>query len=767
MGRQQQGQRDRSSSGASDLLNFHFSTAPPAPQRHGNNNHSNNNRRNNQHNQRRHDRSAARRKPNAHLFNLHSSADHAFVIKRHGLKQQQYSLSGCDEPVSWESVCLVKYHVPTDPKATICPICLENPVCARITKCGHFYCLSCLLRHVQVHAQSNPYAHVKCPCCAVPLHLPDLRPVLLTTSLPPKLHQRMKLVKLHRTKDCPSPYIPRPEAFKRSSHHAAPCVTDADAPFCRFNYVDPILYQEHLVTNKVELEMELADLAKRQQQIQRMHPHQQKFHRHQAEVEGIFLTTSLDMVKKEVQKAIDEFEQEKEAADSYSSVGSGVYQQQPHHLVASNYEWSVRSQAAAIQEENRGRHRGNSIGSASNSLQLSASYDYSTDGESTAHDDERCRGESVGSEGESESHRYRGDSIGSYASADGQNSEAAAGNDDNIGEVPLSPSQKKQSNHRGGKRNNKPRKNHSFPQASMYMDNEGSTHFYQCEDGQLCFLSRFNMSCLLSDFSAKVPDQEDLRSGKTLNFWQQRRLLPLPDSVEGEIVEIENIQLTEEMRKRMPFLAHLPLYTDIRFLEIDLNNLLSMETKNKFKADFEKRRKRRQSRVKAEKREDKMARKQELERINELKARTRQIDPDDEFFQISPPPEDPLDLSSEAFGPAISGNPSGGGPRAAAAPTSSFSFSNITQSGGAFPALSTNSEANFPSLGSSAPPKTKPAPPVPTWGSPARPKAPAAVSPNNGPGFAEKKPPAPGPRKKSKGKKIVLFSSGGHRGSGF
>lgn len=521
------------------------------------------------------------------------------------------------------------------------------------------------------------------------------------------------------------------------------------------------------MTNKVELEMELADLTKRQQQIQKMHPRQQKFHRHQAEVEGIFLTTSLDMVKKEVQKAIDEFEQEKEASDSYSSAGSGVYQQQPHHLVASNYEWSVRSHANATKEEKQGRYRGNSIGPASDSLQQSASYDHSTDGESSAHDEDPCRGDSIGSEGESETHRYRGDSIGSHASADGQNSQTSASHDDNIGEAPLSPSQKKRSNQRGGKRNNKPRKNQSFPHTSMYMDDEGSTHFYQCEDGQLCFLSRFNMSCLLSDFSAKVPDQEALSSGKALNFWQQRRLLPLPDFVEGEIVEIENIQLTEETRKRMPFLAHLPLYTDIRFLEIDINNLLSMETKNKFKADFEMRRKRRQSRVKAEKREDKIARKQEMERINELKARTRQIDPNDEFFQVSPPPEDPLDLSSEAFGPAISGNPGGGGPRPAAAPTSSFSFSNITQSGGAFPALNTNSEANFPSLGASAPPKTKPAPSVPSWGSPARPKAPAAVSPISAPGFAEKKPAAPGPKKKSKGKKILLFSSGGHRGSGY
>ena len=167
MGRQQ-GQR--SSSGA-DLLNFHFSSGPPPQQqqnsgrrRNNNNQHHYNNH--NYNNRRRNQQSSARRKPNSNMFNLHSSADHAFVITRHGLKQQQYSFSGSDEGVSWESVRMVKYLVSSEQG---CPICLDDMVCARITKCGHAYCLPCLLRHVQVHAQSNPYAHVKCPCCAVPL----------------------------------------------------------------------------------------------------------------------------------------------------------------------------------------------------------------------------------------------------------------------------------------------------------------------------------------------------------------------------------------------------------------------------------------------------------------------------------------------------------------------------------------------------------------------------------------------------------------------
>jgi hypothetical protein len=748
----QQGQRDRSHSG-SDLLNFHFSTAPPPQHQQQQHQQHHNSRRRNQHNnsnkfqhrKQQQNRSEPRRKPNSHMFDLHSSADHAFILARHGLKQQQYSFSGSDEGVSWESVRMVRYLVPSEQaEDTCCPICLDTMTCARITKCGHAYCLPCLLRHIQVHAEHNPYTHVKCPCCGVALHVTDLRPVVLATSLPPRLRQRMKLVKLHRTKDCPCPYLPLPEAPKRSSSHAAPCMTDVDAAYSRFNYLDPTTYQTHLVSNKVELEMELSNIAK-----QPKNPLQ----RQQAEVEAIFLTSSLDLVKREIQKSTEEFEQETTLAESYASVGSGVYQEQPNHLIASNYEFTIPPMKQEPQQR-----------------QIS---DGQAGGDDPDYDSGRFRGESMGSEGDSLTQRYRGDSIGSY------DSQSHSHSVDGSETAPLSPSEK-----RGAKE----RKKHEFPKASMYLDNEGSTNFYQSEDGQLCFLSRFNMNCLLSDFSPKVPEVP--QSSTPLRYWEQRKLLPLPDTVEGEILEIETVHLNPEMRKRMPFLAHLPLYIDIHFVELNLNRLLSMDTKKKFKADFEKRRKRRQSRLKAEKREVRIARKKEEERINELKARMQQIDPNDEFFRVSAPPE-PVDLTGEAFGPAISGTHTNDGtPRSAVAIAAAarnnnpgFSFSNVCQTGAS---SLVNAEINFPSLGSTPPSRrtTQPAAAAPVWGSPpraspvnasaAKPQVkstwgstPPSLKPIAGPNVTElsKQQPVPGPKKKSKGKKIVLFSTGGQRGT--
>jgi len=111
------------------------------------------------------------------------------------------------------------------------------------------------------------------------------------------------------------------------------------------------MYQEHLMTNKVELETELSNLAARRQQIQKMHPRHQNFHMNQAEVEGIFLNSSLDLVRKEAQKALEDFEQEQELAKAYSEGGSGVYQNQPAHLIASNYEFTTLPQSQQQQQQ--------------------------------------------------------------------------------------------------------------------------------------------------------------------------------------------------------------------------------------------------------------------------------------------------------------------------------------------------------------------------------------------------------------------------------
>ena len=227
------------SAAASELLNFHFASAPAQqretqPRRQGDRNRTHDQQRYQRSEQ---DRMSARRKASSQMFPLHSSASHAFSLTRKS--KQGYSFKGCDTAVSWENVRTVKYLAPAtgdrnaaDSQET-CPICLDTFTCARITKCGHCFCLPCLMRHNHTSVADNAAIGVKCPCCALAIHVDDIRPVIIESVMTPHVQARIKLVKLHRTKDCPAPYLPQRGQWKHSAPHALPGMTDQDARYSR------------------------------------------------------------------------------------------------------------------------------------------------------------------------------------------------------------------------------------------------------------------------------------------------------------------------------------------------------------------------------------------------------------------------------------------------------------------------------------------------------------------------------------------------------
>lgn len=596
------------------------------------------------------------------MFHLHSSASHAFFLTR--LSKQGYSFSGPDEAVLWDRVRVVKYlALPNqEGQGETCPICLDNFTCARITKCGHCYCLPCLLRHLHTSTATNPNVAVKCPCCGLPVHLDDIRPVQIESVQPTKAQTSLRLVKLHRVKECYAPYLPRQDQSKHCSSHMAPIMTDPDAAYSRFNYVDPPTFHALLSTN----EKDLTDYSREVQSDG---------------IELFFAQMALERVRNELAQALRELEDEEARAEQYALPTSGMYQPIPESLFCKPLD----EQKTDFQMDSQ----------ASESSQ-------------------RFRGESIGSESDSSTRLGRPHRVGSIDSADSTT------------------------------RSKRERRLPNL-QASAYLE-DGSYQFYQSEDGQLCFLSKFNMNCLTTEFSTSKPDDPTPPGATSL---QLRKLRSLPDYVEGRVVEIESVHLTQELRKRMPFLAHLPVHTDVLFVELDLSRILSDETKAKMKGEFEKRRRRRKSKKEAEKRADKASKLKEEERINELKARMQRIDPNDAFF-FAPDPTPPL---SEDFGPSISTNDT-------AAPNNppTLSFSSVI----ATPSSMAMTEEAFPSLGVPAPTNDTEA--QPTWGrgwhasnAPAK-NVGEVVPSSTGDGRRGKKP---------KGKKVVLFSTGGHRGQGY
>jgi hypothetical protein len=264
------------------------------------------------------------------------------------------------------------------------------------------------------------------------------------------------------------------------------------------------------------------------------------------------------------------------------------------------------------------------------------------------------------------------------------------------------------------------------------------------------------MNCLRSEFSVSRPDEELVQ--QKLRQGRRRKLQPLPDTVTGKVLDVERVHLTPDLRQRYRFLSHLPVYSDICFVEISLGNVLSKETKKVFRKEFQKRKQARMNRLNAERREDERTRRKEEARINELKSRMQRIDPDDEFFHHSPVLPETVPTGDE-FGPAISS--SGGDSttttspvrvQAAGVPEAGISFSQICRSGQDFPnAQSAPTDYNFPALGSTPPSRTAPPPPI--WG-----RSPPKQDPTTAVEDKKKSP---------KGKNIVLFSTGSHRGGSY
>lgn len=75
-----------------------------------------------------------------------------------------------DKLVDWEQIHLV--YLPSH-ESPNCPICLYTPVAAKMTRCGHIFCWSCILHYLHL----SDKAWRKCPICHEAVHQNDLKSV--------------------------------------------------------------------------------------------------------------------------------------------------------------------------------------------------------------------------------------------------------------------------------------------------------------------------------------------------------------------------------------------------------------------------------------------------------------------------------------------------------------------------------------------------------------------------------------------------------------
>ncbi|KAI9028288.1 hypothetical protein CLU79DRAFT_559401 [Phycomyces nitens] len=99
------------------------------------------------------------------------NANFRFVVR--ASSDYQVYLADPDMILDWQSIeqVVITATIPS------CPICLSSPVtAARITKCGHIFCLPCVLHYFALRENTRKQWH-KCPICWDAMYLKDLKNV--------------------------------------------------------------------------------------------------------------------------------------------------------------------------------------------------------------------------------------------------------------------------------------------------------------------------------------------------------------------------------------------------------------------------------------------------------------------------------------------------------------------------------------------------------------------------------------------------------------
>ncbi|KAL8805786.1 MAG: hypothetical protein Q9200_005286 [Gallowayella weberi] len=149
------------------LMNF---VLPPRPPNHSHLNHARNTRRN----------------PTWGLGSGYHAADKAryihanyrFIVNPQG----DYRAQALDADIHLDWAVVLQILASSQSQAASCPICLSHPVAPRMAKCGHIFCLPCLLRYMHSTDETGSYPEKrprwkKCPICWDSVYLSETRPV--------------------------------------------------------------------------------------------------------------------------------------------------------------------------------------------------------------------------------------------------------------------------------------------------------------------------------------------------------------------------------------------------------------------------------------------------------------------------------------------------------------------------------------------------------------------------------------------------------------
>lgn len=105
-------------------------------------------------------------------------ANYRFIVR----SDWEYHAQAFDADIhlDWDSVLQILASAET--QSASCPICLSTPIAPRMAKCGHIFCLPCLIRYMHSTDDTSPVPEKrarrkKCPICEDSIYISETRPV--------------------------------------------------------------------------------------------------------------------------------------------------------------------------------------------------------------------------------------------------------------------------------------------------------------------------------------------------------------------------------------------------------------------------------------------------------------------------------------------------------------------------------------------------------------------------------------------------------------
>ena len=640
-------------------------------------------------------------------FFLQASGSHAFVIRRKDEKKQKlipvHHAGGglkknkheSEKKVKWDMVCVVKCLVPAtateagkdlESSSSSCPICLDNLVAPRIAPCGHLFCYPCILRHLDSSSDSDKDSTKDLiGKCPCCYHL------MLQKDLRP-----VEFITVQSPSKASSMEFRKLFRLKTASAPFIPSFTITNAKTSSSSSSSSRDKQQQAPTKQtmsVQTRVDPGDFPTGSQRDARY----SRFNYIDAHSYREHFVNDVETLKREL--------------ENIEVMYAGISTSNALSLEKDKFYVTMATQA--VMEESF---------SANKLLE----------------DEHKINADFTKSQS-----KHRLDVL-PYETAVDVSSQSQSLVDEGLCDSKSMASAEV-------------KKKKGFAPGAMYM-NEEMVQYYQASDGQLCFLSGFNLNCLSNEFSSKDPlfaafssaDKHAHTTGMPgmPNTDEIVQKPPFPDVIRGQVIDVEHVHLTPDICKRMPCFSHLPLYSDITMVELDINGSLSEETRQRFKKDMKRRKEKRQAKKEAEKKADREARRKEEERIEELRKGIQRIDPNDPFFRptsVGYEHSSPNIFSASDFTHSLTNEQeSQPSARAQDPRRQPMNFSSACTAREEFPSIHASSETSFPSLSASLSTPAQPA--------------------TDGTGSSWGSPSAARVRKgKAKGKKVVLFSTGGKR----